>query len=1065
MSESITPSGTTRTAFSVSTNDLEISGDVTAGKFIGSGESITNLNVDSINRGNALSKSYGGTNNNSYIHQGIVFNNNDDDKFETSEQIRWDNQANILYINGKNIVQDSSNYVKTTSNILLNKIESKIENSSNVIILDILTHIQDTLKIDNEKGIPIASDENPGIVKVGEGLFMYSDGFLSINPENIQNITPTVIPSIKLQDLEQSLVKSIYKKYIFTYDPNLGTTFDYDESIEGIGIILPIWYNFSEIVNISDDIKYIKNKGNTTASSSVSSSDNLILHGPAVLKPDESKNLKYEYTPLNNNYLDLDGVDGTYAEISDKCDIQKIYNIGGLGGYDVGITFAFWFKCSDPEKSKSFMFLHSDDLSHYINIGIDDSNNLTFNIFNSGTNEYKVTQSQNLFDGKWVHLCWTINGNGKWLIYINNVKENDITITRNIDPKAIYIKKYIGRSRNYTNNTLKCSISDFRIYNKVLNDIQIKQLFNANKYTEYVLTYHEQENSIITDVIMIGGGGGGNLDGGGGAGKLIYINNANIFSGDYSIKIGRGGAGNYTTQNNKSGNDTSFHTLIAKGGGSHDYNSGIGGSGSGNGGTITDRGTITDNSSYPFLNTDDIYLKGNDGYTSFGGGDGAGSAGLNINGGDGVYEINNADLIVNFKDNFDLPTDNSIGYYNSTNNQLYLAGGGSSNINGGKGGLGGGGDGSTTFDGSLMYHGIYGSGGGGYSNVGASGGDGIIILRFIDLLIKSIKIPDSVLDTSNYVSQTSNLVSENLNTAISDTRNYVLQTSNLISSNLNTAISDTSNYVLQTSNLVSSNLNTAISDTSNYVASLSADEITDGINNKFIINGIYSNDLEVYGDITASNLTIHGITSTLNTDVYVTEQLDVQNSGFGVALKVEQNDNTSDIINLHNATKQVLNVNNQGNVGIGTTFPEEKLHVFGNILATGYIKSFFSDERLKTDIELIPDPLNIIEQLNGFYYKPNKLANSFGIESNHRELGLSAQEVNKVLPEIVDLAPLDMMHDENNNIVSKSGENYLTLSYDKMIPVIIESIKKLNSEIKLLKEENKLLKESIKKNS
>ena len=806
MSESITPSGTTRTAFSVSTNDLEISGDVTAGKFIGSGERITDLNVDSINRGNALSKSYGGTNNNSYIHQGIVFNNNssiyNDDKFQTSSRIRWDNQANILYINGKNIVQDSSNYVKTTSNILLNKIESKIENSSNVIILDILTHIQDTLKIDNEKGIPIASDENPGIVKVGEGLFMYSDGFLSINPENIQNITPTVIPSIKLQDLEQSLVKSIYKKYIFTYDPNLGTTFDYDESIEGIGIILPIWYNFSEIVNISDDIKYIKNKGNTTASSSVSSSDNLILHGPAVLKPDESKNLKYEYTPLNNNYLDLDGVDGTYAEISDKCDIQKIYNIDGLGGNEVGITFAFWFKCSDPEKSKSFMFLHSDDLSHYINIGIDDSNNLTFNIFNSGTNEYKVTQYVNLFDGKWVHLCWTINGNGKWLIYINNVKENDITITRNIDPSAIYIKKYIGRSRNDTNNTLKCSISDFRIYNKVLNDIQIKQLFNANKYTEYVLTYHEQENSIITDVIMIGGGGGGNLEGGGGAGKLIYINNANIFSGDYSIKIGRGGAGNYTTQNNTSGNDTSFHTLIAKGGGSHDYNSGIGGSGSGNGGTITDRGTITDNSSYPFLNTDDIYLRGNNGYTSFGGGGGAGSAGLNINGGDGVYEINNADLIVNFKDNFDLPTDNSIGYYNSTNNQLYLAGGGSSNINGGKGGLGGGGDGSTTFDGSLMYHGIYGSGGGGYSNVGASGGDGIIILRFIDLLIKSIKIPDSVLDTSNYVLQTSNLVSANINTAISDTSNYVSSTSNLISANLNTAISNTSNYVLLTSNLI-----------------------------------------------------------------------------------------------------------------------------------------------------------------------------------------------------------------------------------------------------------------------
>ena len=67
------------------------------------------------------------------------------------------------------------------------------------------------------------------------------------------------------------------------------------------------------------------------------------------------------------------------------------------------------------------------------------------------------------------------------------------------------------------------------------------------------------------------------------------------------------------------------------------------------------------------------------------------------------------------------------------------------------------------------------------------------------------------------------------------------------------------------------------------------------------------------------------------------------------------------------------------------------------------------------------------------------------------------------MPELLDLAPLDIVRDENDNIVSKSGENYLTVSYDKMIPVIIESIKKLNSEIKLLKEENKLLKESIKR--
>tara|TARA_B110001450_G_scaffold13888_1_gene13067 strand:+ start:1273 stop:5136 length:3864 start_codon:yes stop_codon:yes gene_type:complete len=154
-----------------------------------------------------------------------------------------------------------------------------------------------------------------------------------------------------------------------------------------------------------------------------------------------------------------------------------------------------------------------------------------------------------------------------------------------------------------------------------------------------------------------------------------------------------------------------------------------------------------------------------------------------------------------------------------------------------------------------------------------------------------------------------------------------------------------------------------------------------------------------------------------------------------------------------------------GRIGIGTTNPTHKLRVEGQIIATDKITSFYSDERLKTDIELIPEPLNIIEQLNGFYYKANELAESFGIETKKKEIGLSAQEVNKVLPELVDLAPFDTIRDENDNIVSKSGENYLTISYERLMPVIVESIKQLNNEIKLLKEENQHLKESIKKMS
>ena len=45
MSDSITPFGTTRSVFSLATNDLEINGDITASKFVGSGDKLTNIRI------------------------------------------------------------------------------------------------------------------------------------------------------------------------------------------------------------------------------------------------------------------------------------------------------------------------------------------------------------------------------------------------------------------------------------------------------------------------------------------------------------------------------------------------------------------------------------------------------------------------------------------------------------------------------------------------------------------------------------------------------------------------------------------------------------------------------------------------------------------------------------------------------------------------------------------------------------------------------------------------------------------------------------------------------------
>jgi hypothetical protein len=164
---------------------------------------------------------------------------------------------------------------------------------------------------------------------------------------------------------------------------------------------------------------------------------------------------------------------------------------------------------------------------------------------------------------------------------------------------------------------------------------------------------------------------------------------------------------------------------------------------------------------------------------------------------------------------------------------------------------------------------------------------------------------------------------------------------------------------------------------------------------------------------------------------------------------VQQNTADRDILVASNMSTVVFRIANNGNVnmngrlGIGTATPATPLHVIGDIVATQNITSYYSDERLKTKIAGISDPLKIIDGLNGFYYIPNELARINGITNTDKEIGLSAQDVQKVLPEIVKIAPFDLATDAEGNKISKSGEKYLTMSYERLAPVFVEAIKEL----------------------
>ena len=130
------------------------------------------------------------------------------------------------------------------------------------------------------------------------------------------------------------------------------------------------------------------------------------------------------------------------------------------------------------------------------------------------------------------------------------------------------------------------------------------------------------------------------------------------------------------------------------------------------------------------------------------------------------------------------------------------------------------------------------------------------------------------------------------------------------------------------------------------------------------------------------------------------------------------------------------------------------LAVSGAITATGDITAFSSDARLKGDIQTITNALSKVKLITGITYRHNDLAKSFGYTDENRFAGVLAQEVEAVLPEVVVPAPFDIADDGT----SKSGENYKTVKYEKIVSLLIEAIKELSTQVESMKLEIEELK-------
>jgi hypothetical protein len=116
-------------------------------------------------------------------------------------------------------------------------------------------------------------------------------------------------------------------------------------------------------------------------------------------------------------------------------------------------------------------------------------------------------------------------------------------------------------------------------------------------------------------------------------------------------------------------------------------------------------------------------------------------------------------------------------------------------------------------------------------------------------------------------------------------------------------------------------------------------------------------------------------------------------------------------------------------LGIGTAASTTT----GEIRATNAITSYYSDERLKENIETITNALDKVLSLRGVTYNANQLAESFGYTNKEKQVGVLAGDVQKVLPEAVKPSVIN--------------PEYLTVQYEKIIPLLIEAIKELEAKV------------------
>jgi len=227
-----------------------------------------------------------------------------------------------------------------------------------------------------------------------------------------------------------------------------------------------------------------------------------------------------------------------------------------------------------------------------------------------------------------------------------------------------------------------------------------------------------------------------------------------------------------------------------------------------------------------------------------------------------------------------------------------------------------------------------------------------------------------------------------------------------------------------------------------FIGWLSGQHNTEGQSNVFLGKQCgWRNDLGSYNVFIGQNTAIHNTDGNYNTFIgaMAGEQISVGSNNVFIGYKAGgQITDGSNLLFIDNSNTDLPL--------IGGDFAGDEVTINGNLTVTG-IFSNPSDIKFKSNIEPLSHVLNKLQLINGVYFDWRKDEYPDMVFSQGRQIGVIAQDLEKVYPELV----------------STNTKGYKSVDYMKLTAILIEAVKEQQQVINELENENVQFKNEIQK--